>query len=63
MVSRDITEKKKMELDLLDREENLRITLNSIAEGVIVTNTEGNIIRVNPSCERFLNLKKRRSCW
>ena len=58
IVSRNITEKKKMELELLEREENLKITLNSIAEGVIVTDTQGKILRVNPSATKFLNMSK-----
>lgn len=33
---------------LRDREENLSITLNSIGDGVVVTDTAGRVVRMNP---------------
>ncbi len=58
VISRNITDKKNMEIALREREENLRITLNSIAEGVIVTDIKGNILRINPSARKFLGIDK-----
>lgn len=52
-VSTDTTERKKAELTLLDSEENLRTTLNSIADAVIATDTAGLITRINPAAERL----------
>ncbi len=40
-------------LILQDREENLRITLNSIGDGVIATDAEGNVTRMNPVAEQL----------
>lgn len=36
---------------LRDSRENLRITLDSIGDGVMVTNTEGTVTRLNPAAE------------
>lgn len=36
-----------------ENEENLRITLNSIGDALIVTDTEGKIIRMNPVAEKL----------
>jgi PAS domain S-box-containing protein len=49
--ARFITERKEIEEELRLREENLSITLNSIGDAVISTNTEGNITRMNPVAE------------
>ncbi len=38
---------------LQEREENLAITLNSICDGVIVTDNKGNITRMNPVAEKL----------
>lgn len=38
---------------LKDREQRLDITLNSIADGVIATDEEGNVTRMNPASERL----------
>lgn len=40
-------------LSLRDREENLRITLNSIGDAVIVTDTAGRVVRMNPIAENL----------
>jgi PAS domain S-box-containing protein len=50
---RDITERKTSEIALRESEENLRTTLNSIGDGVIATDTEGQITRMNPIAERL----------
>ncbi|MCK4523511.1 PAS domain-containing protein, partial [candidate division WOR-3 bacterium] len=44
----DITNLKKAEQEIKEREEDLRITLNSIGDAVIATNIYGNITRINP---------------
>ncbi len=46
-VFNNLTELKKAELNLREREENLSITLNSIGDGVIATDTDGRITRMN----------------
>jgi len=37
-----------------EREQNLSLTLDSIAEGVIVCDSNGNITRINPAAEKLL---------
>ncbi|MEN9578864.1 MAG: hypothetical protein RJA70_1873 [Pseudomonadota bacterium] len=44
----DITQRILAEQALREREQNLRVTLNAIAEGVIATDSNGNITRINP---------------
>ncbi len=39
--------------DLKEREQNLFITLNSIADGVIATDKKGNVTRMNPVAEQL----------
>lgn len=46
-VSRDITDRHRAEEALRKSEEYLRITLHSIDEGVISTDTEGRVVRMN----------------
>ncbi|MFP5258741.1 MAG: ATP-binding protein [Acidobacteriota bacterium] len=48
----DITERKKMEKELLRREAVLNSTLNSIVEGLIVFGPDGTILRMNPFAQR-----------
>ncbi|MFP4163820.1 MAG: PAS domain S-box protein [Chitinispirillaceae bacterium] len=49
----DITERKRTEETLRKNEENLRITLASIGDGVIATDTSGQIKRMNPVAEKL----------
>ncbi len=49
----EITEQKKRTEELRASEENLRITLNSIGDGVISTDTEGRVIRMNRMAEKL----------
>ncbi|MBN2746399.1 MAG: PAS domain S-box protein, partial [Bacteroidales bacterium] len=44
----DISDKKQDERLIREQQENLRITLDSIGDGVITTDTEGRITRLNP---------------
>ena len=44
--------------DLIKSNEKLRITLNSIADGVIATTVSGSISRMNPTAEKLTGWKK-----
>jgi len=48
-----INQRKQAEESLRASEENLNITLNSIGDAVIATDTEGQVIRMNPVAERL----------
>ncbi|MDJ0874723.1 MAG: PAS domain S-box protein [Desulfobacterales bacterium] len=52
-VSLDISERKQAEEKLRLSENNLRITLDSIGDGVIVTDNDGVITRMNPTAEKL----------
>jgi len=56
-VVRDITGRINAERKLLEEKENLRITLQSIGDAVIVTDAEGKITRMNPVAERLTAMK------
>lgn len=49
----DLTEQKKMEDDLRSSEESLSITLQSIGDGVIATDIDGRITRMNPTAQQL----------
>ncbi len=53
VVSIDITERKISENRLREKEENLKITLNSIGDGVIAMDLSSRIINMNPVAERL----------
>jgi PAS domain S-box-containing protein len=50
-LSRKMVQHQKAEKQLKESEESLRITLNSIGDAVISTDTEGAIVRMNPVAE------------
>ena len=50
---RDVTERLRMEAELREQEENLRITLNSIGDAVFSTDLEGHIVRINPVAQQL----------
>jgi PAS domain S-box-containing protein len=52
-IMRDITEKKRMENDLASEKERLLVTLRSIGDGVITTDTTGKIILMNKVAEEL----------
>lgn len=49
----DITDQKKVERSLLESRENLSITLDSIGDGVITTDSKGCVLRMNPVAQRL----------
>jgi PAS domain S-box-containing protein len=50
---RDVTEKKEMQEALSAEKERLAVTLRSIGDGVIATDTRGNIILMNAAAEKI----------
>ncbi|MGM0418573.1 MAG: PAS domain S-box protein [Thermodesulfobacteriota bacterium] len=52
-IKNDIIEKNKSEEKLRENEESLRITLNSIIDGVITTDLDGYVISMNPVSEKI----------
>ncbi|WP_170292111.1 PAS domain-containing hybrid sensor histidine kinase/response regulator [Heliobacterium mobile] len=63
----DITKQKQMEATLRDSEESYRSIITSMAEGVIVTDRAGMIIKANPTAENILGFSfdeiQGRSCF
>jgi len=55
---RDITERKQAEGKLSQSEKRYRSLFETIAEGVVLVATNGNILQANPAAERLLGLKK-----
>ncbi len=49
----DVTKRKQAEAELQESERNLSITLNSIGDGVIATDTKGCVTRMNPIAEKL----------
>jgi PAS domain S-box-containing protein len=53
LILRSNLELKKVEQDLREREEDLSLTLMSIGDGVIATNDQGRITRINPMAQKL----------
>ncbi len=53
-IAEDVTTRKRAEIALLSEKDKLRLTLRSIGDGVITTNTHGAITFVNAATERLL---------
>ena len=53
-VKEDITERRKVEDKLAEEKERLAVTLGSIADGVITTDTSGKITLINKAAEKIL---------
>jgi len=53
----DITKNKQMQEALKESEEKLRITLQSIGDGIIVSDTRSMVINMNPEAERLTGWK------
>jgi PAS domain S-box-containing protein len=53
----DITERKKAEIDRMNREERLRVLLESIGEAVIALDLESNVVDSNPAAKDLLELE------
>jgi PAS domain S-box-containing protein len=52
-VERDVTERKRAEEALRRSEEKLSLTLDSVSEGITVTDLEGNIVQLNQAAARM----------
>ena len=52
-IATDITERKQAETELAQESERLMVTLRSIGDGVITTDTEGRIVLLNPVAEKI----------
>lgn len=54
---RDVTERRQMLAALRKSEQNLATTLNSIGDGVLTTDAEGRVVRLNPVAEQLTGWK------
>jgi PAS domain S-box-containing protein len=57
LVFRDISERRLAQRQLIESRERLRITLQSIGDGVIATDAEGRVSFVNPVAEQLLGYR------
>lgn len=56
-IDTDITHLKVMEQELAAEKERLRVTLESMADGMISTDLEGRVVFMNPAAEKLIGLK------
>lgn len=61
-IIRDITQQKQAEKALRESEENLSITLKSIGDAVISTDTNGCVVRMNPTAEKLTGWPEQEAC-
>ncbi len=61
-IATDITEKKEAEAALAREKERLAVTLDSIGDGVITTDTEGRVVMLNPIAENLTGWRSDEAC-
>jgi PAS domain S-box-containing protein len=59
MLTREIVERKRIEANLQEEKERLAVTLASIAEGLVVTDTNGRILTFNQAAEILTGWKQK----
>ncbi len=57
-VARDLTDRRRAETELRDRETRLRALVETSADGIIVFNAQGRIDTVNPAAERMFGYRQ-----
>ncbi len=62
IIIRNITESKQAQLALLEEKERLAVTLRSIVDGVVTTDTDGRIIIMNKAMETMTDWKQSEAC-
>ena len=58
----DVTERKRMERELAEKHELLRVTLHSIGDAVITTDARGRVQWLNPVAERMTGWRNVEAC-
>jgi PAS domain S-box-containing protein len=58
-ISRDISERKRMEEELMRSEEQMRFMFDAIGDGIIMVDLEGKIVEVNQAALRMSGCKKK----
>lgn len=58
VIIRNITESKRAQLALVEEKERLAVTLRSIVDGVVTTDTDGRIIMMNKAMEEMVGWKQ-----
>ena len=61
-ISRDFTDRKKVESKLAAEKERLAVTLRSIGDGVITTDVEGNVVMLNTVAEQLTGWSQEEAC-
>jgi len=59
---RDVTERKRAEEDLQQQRERFRVTLSSIGDAVVTTDTHGRVTFLNPAAETLTGWKSAEAC-